>query len=140
MKKDNETVKKEIEEFKSNNGKTYGDFYIGITKHIEQHIVEDNETIMEHKRNGIYTEGNPIYINECNNRKQAVEIERYFQGKGMLKFNPRSFGVEDSKFIYCFKLTEENKKMILNENSEAGKEMITKIKKFKEFKEEINGK
>lgn len=115
MGKDIETVKNDIEAFKSNNSGTYGDYYIGITKHIEQRLVETNETIVEHLQKGEYTEGNPTYTAECNNRDEAVEIERFFQKKGMLKFNPRSFGVRDSKFIYCFKMTEENKKAVLLE-------------------------
>lgn len=133
MAEDIKTVKRDIEAFISDNGGTYPDYYIGITKHIEQRLVEANETIIEHIRNGEYTEGNPIYTVECNTRDEAVKIERFFQEKGMLKLNLRSFGVEDSKFIYCYKMTEENKRMVLNENSEAGKKMITSIKKFKEF-------
>jgi len=115
MAKDIETVKNEIEVFKSNNSGLYRDYYIGITKHIEQRLVEVNEAIVEHMKKGEYTEGNPSYIAECNNRDEAVEIERFFQEKGMLKLNPRSFGVEDSKFIYCYKMTEDNKKAVLLE-------------------------
>ncbi len=137
MEKDIETIKNEIETFKSQNGGNYQDYYIGITNDVERRLVETDETIIEHKRNGEYTQGDPTYKAECYNRDEAVEIEQYFQIKGMQKFNPRSVGVDESKFIYCYKMTEENKGMVLNENSEEGKKMNISIKKYKDF---INGK
>ncbi|HEY4785695.1 MAG TPA: hypothetical protein VIH57_06585 [Bacteroidales bacterium] len=135
MAKEKDLIIPEIEKFKNEYGGNYSDYYIGITKHIGQRLVE--ETLFEHQQKGEYTEGNPTYKTECNNRDEAVEIERYFQGKGMLMFNPRSFGIEDSRFIYCFKMTKENKENILLENSVEGKKMRKKLKDYKDF---INGK
>lgn len=131
--KETETIKEEIEQFKTDNGGEYSNYYIGITKHLEQRLVEDNEAIQEHLNKGEYTEGNPTYTAECENRDEAVEIEQYFQSKGMLKYNPRSHGVEESKFIYCYKMTDENIEKVLSGNSEDGKLMSKSIKTFKEF-------
>ncbi len=114
-----EKIIKDIEDFRKANSGPYSAYYIGITKHIEQRLVEANEVIQEHLRKGEYTEGNPTYSAECENRDTAVEIERLFQKKGMEKYNYRSVGVDDSKFIYCYKMTEQNKKAILNENETA---------------------
>lgn len=134
MAKDKEVIKNEIEEFVKENGGTYADYYIGITKNIERRIVENNESVIEHLQKGEYTEGNPIYSEECVNRDEAMEIERFFQDKRMEKFNPRSFGVDESKFIYCYKMRKENKEKILEGNSEKCKEKATNIKRFKDFK------
>lgn len=136
MEKDTIVIIKEIEQFKAINGGDYDVYYIGITKHIEQRLIENNEAIQEHLQKGEYSKENPTYTAECKNNDEAVGIERYFQKKGMLQFNPRSFGVKESKFIYCYKMTEENKKMVLSGNSSAGKNMATTIKDFKNFKNE----
>jgi len=131
-----ELIKRQVEKFKADNSGEYSDYYIGITKHIEQRIVETNEEIQEHLQQGEYTKGTPIYSAKCMNRDEAVEIERYFQKLGMLKYNRRSFGDKDSKYIYCYRMTEENKRVLLSENSTNGKKMAKMIKKFKDF---ING-
>lgn len=133
MTKDKATIKEEIEEFKTTYGGDYSDYYIGITKHINQRLVEGNETIKEHLAKGEFTKGNPTYSDECLNREVAVEIEHEFQAKGMLKYNPRSVGKEDSKFIYCYKMTEENKKIVLSKASSEGKKTRKFIKKFKDM-------
>lgn len=136
MAKDIETIKEEIEDFKTENGGDYADYYIGITNDINRRMVESNEQIVEHIQNGEYTVGNPTYTEECESRDDAVEIERHFQSKGMEKFNPRSFGVEESKYIYCYKMTEENKAKILEGNSQEGKDMAKIIRRFEDFKPE----
>jgi hypothetical protein len=59
-------------------------------------------------RNGIYTDGQPHYTEECESRENAIEIEQYFQNKGMERLNKSAHGVATSKFIYCFKMTGEN--------------------------------
>ncbi|MPM27567.1 hypothetical protein SDC9_74079 [bioreactor metagenome] len=74
---------------------------------------------------------------KCINRDMAVEIEQYFQEKGMEKLNKRSVGVEDSSYIYCYKMNESNKAIIINENSVSGNVMKKYIKNFDKF---INGK
>ena len=133
---DKEIIKDQIKRFKNENGGDYNDYYIGITNDINRRIVEDSVIILEHVRNGWYTENSPLYTGECDSNYDAVEVERFFQELGMLKNNPRSFGVKESVFIYCFKINENNRKMIL-EKAEffADTEMITTIKKFKEFSE-----
>lgn len=136
MAKDIETIKEEIENFKIENGGKYSDYYIGITKDIDRRMVESNGQIDEHIQNGEYTIGNPTYTEECVSSDDAIEIERHFQSKGMEKFNPRSFGVEESKYIYCYKMTKENKEKILEGNSQEGKDMAKIIKRFKDFKPE----
>lgn len=136
MPKDIETIKQEIEDFKNSNGGEYEDYYIGITKHIEQRLIESNPSILEHLQKGEYTEGSPTYSVECNSRDEAVEIEQHFQGepKGMLKLNKRARGRFDSKYLYCYKIDEENRKAILSENSEDAKIISKNIKNVKDWK------
>jgi hypothetical protein len=110
---DKEIIKAEIESFKSENGGGYADYYIGITNDINRRLVESSPIVLEHLKNGWYTKGFPFYSAECDSNDDAVKIERFFQNLGMLKFNPSSYGVEESVFIYCFKINENNSKMIL---------------------------
>jgi hypothetical protein len=131
MAKEKDLIIQDIATFRTNHGGDYSDYYIGVTKHVGQRLVE--ETLLEHMLKGEFTKGTPFYSEECMNRDEAVSIEQYFQKFGMLKYNPRSHGVEDSKFIYCYKLTDENKKMILSEDSSEAKYMRANIKKFKDF-------
>ena len=131
MAKQKDLIIQGIEDFRTIHGGEYRDYYIGITKHIGQRLVE--ETLLEHLLKGEFTKGTPFYSEECMNRDEAISIEQYFKKLGMLKYNPRSHGVEDSKFIYCYKLTDENKKMILSEDSSKAKNMMFNIKKFKDF-------
>lgn len=133
MAKHTEVIKQEIEDFKINNGGGYDDYYIGITNNIDRRLIENNAAIVEHLNKGEYSKGNPTYTEECLGRDEAVEIERFFQAKGMLQYNPRSFGVDASKFVYCYKMTAENKKMVISENSFSGKHMATTIKEFKKL-------
>ncbi len=133
MAKNKGTIKIEIEAFKTENGGDYPDYYIGITKHIEQRLIENNEAINEHLEKGEYTKDAPIYTAECHNRDDSVEIEQYFQKKGMLKYNPRSHGVKESRYIYCYKMDEGNKKVIISENSSEGKKMGKRIMDYKNF-------
>ena|SRR5690554_4042588 len=131
MEKNKDIIKQEIEDFKNSNEGEYTDYYIGITNNIDRRLQENNESILEHLRNGRYTKGNPIYTAECVNNDEAVEIERFFQNKGMEKYNPRSFGNDDTKFIYCYKMTEENKEMILEFNTNYKSKIITSLEEYK---------
>ncbi|MDD4149654.1 MAG: hypothetical protein PHE33_06460 [Bacteroidales bacterium] len=130
-----EIIIHEIEDFKDEHRGGYSDYYIGITKHIDQRLIENNENITEHLQKGEYTSGNPTYKAECTNRDEAIKIEQIFQNLGMLKLNKRSHGVEESKFIYCYKMTEDNKKSILLENSDDAKKIRKTIKDFRDFNE-----
>jgi predicted GIY-YIG superfamily endonuclease len=133
MAKDNETVKKEIEAFKSENGGNYDDYYIGITNNISRRIYED-VLILDHISNGWLTVNNEVYNAECESRDHAVEVELHFQDLGMYKKNASAKGTTDSKYIYCFKLDENNKNMILlKEEYGADTEMRVQIKKNKEL-------
>jgi hypothetical protein len=133
-----EIIKKEINDFKIKHGGSYQEYYIGITNDLDRRLVENSSILLEHISNGRYTKGYPLYTSECDSNEDCVEIERFFQDLGMLKFNPRSFGREDSVFIYCFKTNAENRKMILEkEEYFADTEMITTINNFKEFLKKI---
>jgi len=134
MAKQKQIIIEDIEKFKIDNEGEYPDYYIGITNNINRRMVEQSEVIQEHLQKGEYTDSSPLYTEECENREEAVEIERYFQDKGMLKYNPRSVGIKKSIYIYCYKLTAENKAVLLTEASVGGKKMRKVIDKFKDFK------
>lgn len=107
MAKETENIKHEIEEFKTKNGGAYSDYYIGITNSPERRLVED--VLNEHLHSGKYKEGAPYYCAESESREEANKIELYFQDKKMQGYSHSAKGVEDSKFVYCFKLEEANK-------------------------------
>lgn len=133
MAKDNETIEKEIEAFKSKNDGDYPDYYIGITKDLDKRLFEDNSALLEHISAGKYTEGKPYYSAETESRDDASEIETYFQAKGMLGFNPAGRGDEESKFIYCFKIDKDNKDVLLAGNSHDAKRISKDIKHVRSF-------
>ncbi len=133
MAKAQEVIKQEIEEFKNVNRGEYEDYYIGITNDLNRRINE-SQIIDEHISNGIYTEGQPIYTAECQSRDIAVAIEIYFQEKGMEKLNKAAKGVNSSKYIYCFKMTEKNRmKLLLEQMMSFSEETKRRIMTFKEF-------
>ena len=142
MAKDKETIKKNIEQFKQKNGGDYPEYYIGITNDPDRRLMEDleNEKLNEHIKAGIYDAEGEVCVEDAETNKIAREIEVYFQDLGMQKYNPRSKGIESSRFIYCFKIAQdsqvltEDKEPELSGNSEEGKEMSRHIKKFKDFK------
>ena len=136
MSKSTETIKKEIEDFKTSQGGDYPEFYIGITNDPQRRLVENILTteLFEHVRDGRYEKDSPLYNAEAESRDEAVEIELYFQDLGMQGYNPESKGVEDSHFVYCFKIAEGYELIKETaENSKQGKEMAKSIKKFKDF-------
>lgn len=133
MSKDIGIIKQEIEEFKSENGGNYSDYYIGITKDLERRLYESNSILMEHISDGKYTQGNPYYSSEAESRNDAYEIETYFQAKGMLGFNPAGKGNEESKFIYCFKTDKDNQDVLLAGNSHDAKRISKHIKHVRSF-------
>lgn len=91
-----------IEAFVERNGGVYSNYYIGITNNPERRINE-NETLFEHLESGNLKDDDPLEIWESESRDMAVIIEQHFQKEGMKGFNPASIGVEDSKYVYCFK-------------------------------------
>lgn len=127
MAKETEKIKHEIEEFKTENGGAYSDYYIGITNSPERRLVED--VLNEHLNSGKYKEGAPYYCAESESRAEANKIELYFQSKNMQGYNPPAKGVDDSKFVYCFKLDETNK---LNEEMNKMKHLMNYSKYSKE--------
>ena len=134
MIKSREVIISEIEDFKLKRGGNYDDYYIGITNNIDRRINEDI-LILDHISNGWLTSDNEVYDSECESRDIAVEIELYFQNLGMYKKNIAAKGTIESKYIYCFKLDEHNKKMILlKEDFGANTETKVQIKNFREFK------
>lgn len=136
MSKSTETIKREIEDFKTSQGGDYSEFYIGITNDPQRRLVENILTaeLFEHVRAGRYKENGSCYQAEAESRNEAVEIERHFQHLGMQGFNPRSRGIESSCYIYCFKISEDYKLIQETEgNSKEGKSMAKSIKKFEEF-------
>lgn len=117
---DKETIIKEIKQFVKDKGGNYPDYYIGITNDPERRLNENNisesREINEHRNDGIYTDDMPYEKWECKDRDTAVEIERDFQDLGMRKYNALSFGVEESRYVYCFKLDKGNIRRLMNEN------------------------
>jgi predicted GIY-YIG superfamily endonuclease len=137
----------EIHSFVAKNGGDYKYYYIGITNDPERRIVEDaNSIVMEHIANGRYTRGMPWYHAECLDQPTATRVEEHFQlSWGMKKHNPRSRGKPESKFVYCFKMTEKNLKNVLNEDNAAVpldlrklvlKAVLNRLKTYKEFLDE----
>ncbi|WP_343748003.1 GIY-YIG nuclease family protein [Fluviicola sp.] len=136
MSKSTETIKEEIEDFKTSQGGDYPEFYIGITNNPQRRLVENIlvEELFEHISAGRYKDTDPCYQAEAESRDEAVEIERYFQKLGMQGFNPRSKGVESSCYVYCFKISEDYQLIQETEgNSEEGRSMAKSIKKFEQF-------
>lgn len=111
------TICEEIDFFVSTNGGDNSEFYIGITNNLSRRIVEDEE-LSEHINDGSLKVGSPIYQANAGTRNIAVSIEQTFQEMGMQKYNPRAKGVEDSKYVYCFKLNEEEFEILLEEEDD----------------------
>lgn len=146
MAKNTDIIKQEIEQFRQDNGGDYPEYYIGITNNPDRRIVEDieDEVLNEHIRAGIYDGDSPKYVEEAESREAAVEIEQHFQTLGMKKYNPRSKGVETTRYVYCFKIAEDSELLTekeekeeseLTANSEEGRKMHRHIKSFEEFGE-----
>jgi hypothetical protein len=125
MVKETEIIKLEIETFKNENGGVYSDYYIGITNSPERRLVED--VLNEHLHSGKYKEGAPYYCAESESRAAANKIELYFQDKNMQGYNPPAKGIEESKFVYCFKLNDK-----LNEEKTKMKHLMNYNKYSKE--------
>lgn len=139
MSKSTETIKKEIEDFKTSQEGEYPDFYIGITNDPRRRLVEKilTKELFEHIRDGRYDGNSPRYQAEAESRDEAVKIELYFQDLGMKGYNPESKGVEDSRYVYCFKIAEGYEFIKESErNSEEGKKMAKSIKQFKDFEDQ----
>lgn len=129
-----EVIIAEIIRFVEHHLGDYDEYYIGITNDVEGRIDENSAIILEHRRNGEFTNGNHLYWNECESRDIAVEIEQQFQEQGMEKLNYRSHGVPESRFVYCYKMTEANRRKVLNEQVVTSlDESMKYIMKFKEF-------
>lgn len=136
MPKNTETIKREIEDFKTSQGGDYNEFYIGITNDPQRRLVENIliKELVEHVNSGLFKENSPHYQAEAESRDKAVEIERFFQSLGMQGYNPRSFGRETSNNVYCFKIAEDYDLIKeTEENSAEGKDMAKQMKKFENF-------
>lgn len=143
MAKEIEKIKQEIEQFRQDNGGDYPEYYIGITNNPDRRIVEDmeDEDLNEHIKAGTYDGDSPKYVEEAESREAAVEVEQHFQGLKMKKYNSRAKGVDNSRFVYCFKIAKDSELLTeqeegdLSENSNEGRKMHRHIKSFEEFGE-----
>jgi len=95
-------IKEQIENFVNQYDCDYSNYYIGVTNNIDRRK-------NEHINKKWYTEGNPFIKLECLDLFQAKHIEEHFQEKGMGGYNPHSNIIENSKIIYCFQMTPEQK-------------------------------
>ena len=132
MAKKKHVILKEIEAFVAKHGGNYKDYYIGITKHVDQRLVEIN--IDEHAQAGNYVKGHAYYSAEAESRDVANEIEIEFQQKGM-KGQGSSKGRKSSKYVYCFKLAKTSKYLLTEkEFTLIFKNVKKRLKDFDSFK------
>lgn len=122
-----EQVKIDIEAFKTTNGGSYSDYYIGITNNVKRRIVENiSNYLVEHLNAGRYT-ANAIKEHwECETRNNALEVEEHFHTLGMRGEGPGGHGVGTSRYVYCFKMDDANIQTYLREN-----DLNTEVNKMK---------
>ncbi|WP_294618614.1 hypothetical protein [uncultured Bacteroides sp.] len=95
MKKDYETIVKEIVEHLSKSGKRYySDFYIGITNDVEQRMF---------KEHNVPKEKNWWIFRTAENSDIAREVENHFLKLGMRGDNKG--GDDTSNVVYCYAVT-----------------------------------
>jgi hypothetical protein len=133
MVKDTKTIIQEIEDFKTDNGGDYTDYYIGITNNIDRRLIENDSKVLEHMSSGKYKKGDLYYSAETESRDEAVSIELHFQNIGMQGFNPAAKGVEASKYIYSFKICDESK-LLLEKKKNRMKHLMNYENKIKNNK------
>lgn len=119
----------EVEAFKEANGGNYSDYYIGITNDVARRIVEGYLT--EHLNAGRYTADAPKRHWDCETRDKALEVEAHFHALGMRGKGPGGHGIEESKFVYCFKMDADNIRTYLNETVVAAE--VSKMKHLMDF-------
>ncbi|MFN8298375.1 MAG: hypothetical protein U0T75_04650 [Chitinophagales bacterium] len=134
MAKSKNKIIKEIEAFKNSHSGDYKDYYIGITKHVGQRLVEVN--IDEHVQAGNYIKGDDFYEAEAESREIANEIELEFQAKGM-KGKGTSKGKRESRYVYCFKLASKSKYLLTErEYHKVFKNVVKRLMDYKSFEAE----
>lgn len=95
-------IKKEIEEFRKKHKRPYTEFYIGITKHVGQRLVEG--LLLEHASASggkKFKDGDDYYSEDAESQENAIEIEKHFHSLGM-QGEGGGFGDKESKYVYCF--------------------------------------
>ena len=108
---------KGIEAHKTKHGGEYEEYYIGITNDLTRRL--DEGIINEHIKAGILDKDTEVYEANAGVNDIAVNIEREFQElKGMQKLNKSSFGIEESIYVYCFKIKEGGLELLLEGESE----------------------
>ena len=99
MAKDIETIKSEIYDHLQNKctGKNYTDYYVGITKDIDDRLLGFHQ--VQEKHCWIWS--------ETKSEEDARAVEKYFLDKGM--DGGDGGGDEESVVVYCYLISNETK-------------------------------